>query len=47
MSEPPLERHPWARVDNAPIERSQPSAVRDHDPVPGIGGARVYAENNH
>jgi hypothetical protein len=47
MGEPPLERKARPRVDHAAVERGQPAAVREHDPVPGIGSARVYAEDDH
>ena len=47
MCEPPLERQPGARVDHAAVERGQPPAVRQHDSIPGVCRARVYAEDDH
>ena len=47
LCEPTLERDPRAGVDHAAVERGKPPAVRQHDSIPGVGGARVYAEDDH
>ena len=47
LCEPPLERHSRAGVDHAAFERGKPPALRQNNSIPGVGGARVYAEDDH
>jgi hypothetical protein len=47
LGEPALERHAGARVDHATVQRGEPPTMRDHNAVPGIRRARVYAEDDH
>jgi hypothetical protein len=47
LGEPPLEGHARTRVDHAAVERHEPGALSEHDAIPGVRRARVYAEDDH
>jgi hypothetical protein len=47
VGEAPFERDPGPRLDHAAVEGGQAAPVREHDAVPGVGCARVYAEDDH
>jgi hypothetical protein len=47
MGEAALQREARPRVDDPAVERGEPASVREHDAIPGVRGARVYAEDDH
>jgi hypothetical protein len=47
VGQPPLERNARTRLDDTAVERGKPAPMREHDAIPGIGRARVYAEDDH